>query len=80
MNSINNYYDKIKQSFKIVVNINMNNLLNNVSEHIKEIKTEESLFVKNLIINKEKPMNVNSIYVPTEKWVMQLGKRLEFNG
>ena len=57
----------------------MTNLLNNISEQIKEIKTEESLFVKNIIVNKEKNNNKEYVYVPTEKWVKQLGKRLEFN-
>ena len=57
----------------------MENLLNNISDYIKENKTEESLFVKNIIVNKEKHIEINSIYVPTAKWVMQLGKRLEPN-
>ena len=57
----------------------MSNLLNNISEHIKENKTEENLFVKNIIVNKNKQIQINSIYVPTEKWVMQLGERLETN-
>ena len=57
----------------------MNNLLNNISEHFKENKTEENLFVKNIIVNKNKQIQINSIYVPTEKWVMQLGERLETN-
>jgi hypothetical protein len=57
----------------------MTNLLNTISEQIKETKTEENLFVKNIIVNKHKLIETNSIYVPTEKWVMQLGKRLEPN-
>ena len=57
----------------------MTNLLNNITGQIKEIKTEENLFVKNIIVNKEKKNNTQYIYIPTEKWVMQLGKRLEFN-
>ena len=57
----------------------MSNLLNNISEHFKENKTEENLFVKNIIVNKNKQIQINSIYVPTEKWVMQLGSRLETN-
>jgi hypothetical protein len=32
----------------------MTNLLNNITDQIKEIKTEENLFVKNIIVNKEK--------------------------
>ena len=57
----------------------MSNLLNTLSEQIKETKTEENLFVKNIIVNKNRQIQINSIYVPTEKWVMQLGKRLETN-
>ena len=45
----------------------MINLLNNISEQIKENKTEESLFVKNIIVNKEKKINREHIYIPTEK-------------
>ena len=55
----------------------MSNLLNNISEHIKENRTEENLFVKNIIVNKDKRIQTDHIYIPTEKWVMQLGKRLE---
>ena len=57
----------------------MSNLLNNISENIKDVKSEENLFVKNIIVNREKSNNIEIIYIPTEKWVMQLGKRLEFN-
>ena len=55
----------------------MSNLLNNISEHIKENRTEENLFVKNIIVNKDKRIQIDHIYIPTEKWVMQLGSRLE---
>ena len=57
----------------------MSNLLNNISEHIKENKTEENLFVKNIFVNKDKRIQMDPIYIPTEKWVMQLGNRLETN-
>ena len=57
----------------------MSNLLNNISEQIKENRTEDNLFVKNIIVNKDKLIQMDTIYIPTEKWVMQLGKRLETN-
>jgi hypothetical protein len=57
----------------------MTSLLNNISEHIKENKKEDNLFVKNIIINKEKKSNKEYIYIPTEKWVLQLGERLQFS-
>ena len=57
----------------------MSELLNNITSQIKENSVEENLFVKNIIVNKNKIDNTDSIYIPTEKWVMQLGKRLEVN-
>ena len=57
----------------------MPKLLNNITSQIKENSVEENLFVKNIIVNKNKIDNTDSIYIPTEKWVMQLGKRLELN-
>ena len=57
----------------------MSKLLNNIASQIKENSVEENLFVKNIIVNKNKIDNTDSIYIPTEKWVMQLGKRLELN-
>ena len=57
----------------------MSKLLNNITSQIRENSVEENLFVKNIIVNKNKIDNTDSIYIPTEKWVMQLGKRLEIN-
>ena len=57
----------------------MSKLLNNITSQISETSVEENLFVKNIIVNKNKIDNTDSIYIPTEKWVMQLGKRLELN-
>ena len=57
----------------------MSKSLNNITSQIKENSVEENLFVKNIIVNKNKINNTDSIYIPTEKWVMQLGKRLELN-
>jgi len=57
----------------------MSKLLNNITSQLKENSVEENLFVKNIIVNKNKIDNTDSIYIPTEKWVMQLGKRLELN-
>ena len=57
----------------------MSKLLNNITSQIKENSVEENLFVKNIIVNKNKIDDTYSIYIPTEKWVMQLGKRLELN-
>ena len=57
----------------------MSKLLNNITSQIKENSVEENLFVRNIIVNKNNIDNTDSIYIPTEKWVMQLGKRLELN-
>lgn len=57
----------------------MTNLLNNISDYIKENKTEDSIYVKNIIVNKEKKIDSECVYIPTEKWVLQLGERLQFN-
>ena len=57
----------------------MSKLLNSITSQIKENSVEENLFVKNIIVNKNKIDNTDSIYIPTEKWVMQLGNRLELN-
>ena len=57
----------------------MSKLLNNITSRIKENSVEENLFVKNIIVNKNKIDDNDRIYIPTEKWVMQLGKRLELN-
>ena len=60
----------------------MNRLINNISsidENVRESKFEENLFVKNIIVNKEKRKSEFLPYIPTEKWVRQLGSRLEPN-
>ena len=60
----------------------MNSLINNISstnEDAIESKFEENLFVKNIIVNKEKRKLKILPYIPTEKWVKQLGSRLEPN-
>ena len=60
----------------------MNSLINNISlidENVRESKFEENLFVKNIIVNKDKGKFQPLSYIPTEKWVKQLGSRLEPN-
>ena len=60
----------------------MNSLINNISstdEDVRESKFEENLFVKNIIVNKDKGKVPTLSYVATEKWLEQLGNRLETN-
>tara|TARA_B100001063_G_C16250640_1_gene305169 strand:- start:11 stop:187 length:177 start_codon:yes stop_codon:yes gene_type:complete len=55
----------------------MDKLLNNITAKEIESKFEDNLFVKNIIVNKNK-FNVPILpYIATEKWLAQLGNRLE---
>ena len=54
----------------------MDNLLNHINEIDKTYKVEENLYVKNIIVNKDKTNKRVTNYVPTEKWIDQLGERL----
>ena len=55
----------------------MDNLLKNIKVKDIENKFEENLFVKNIIVNKKKVNVPNLPYIATEKWLEQLGDRLE---
>ena len=57
----------------------MDKLFYNIPERISENKFEENLFVKNIIVNKDKGKVPILSYVATEKWLEQLGNRLETN-
>ena len=57
----------------------MDNLFYNIPERISENKFEENLFVKNIIVNIDKGKVPTLSYVATEKWLEQLGNRLETN-
>ncbi len=57
----------------------MDIILDNISERLNENKFEENLFVKNIIVNKDKGKVPTLSYVATEKWLEQLGNRLEIN-
>ena len=57
----------------------MNELLNDISLKTKENKFEENLFVNKIIVNKNKNSKIELPYVATEKWISQLGSRLETN-
>ena len=57
----------------------MDDLFYNIPERISENKCEENLFVKNIIVNKDKGKVPTLSYVATEKWLEQLGNRLEIN-
>ena len=57
----------------------MDKIFYNIPECISENKFEENLFVKNIIVNKDKGKVPTLSYVATEKWLEQLGNRLEIN-
>ena len=57
----------------------MNELLNDISFKTRENKFEENLFVDKIIVNKNRNSKVELPYIATEKWISQLGSRLETN-
>ena len=57
----------------------MDELLNDISFKTKENKLEENLFVDKIIVNKNRNSKVELPYIATEKWISQLGSRLETN-
>ncbi len=40
-------------------------------------KIEENLFVKNIIVNKDKKIETLIPFIATQKWINQLGNRLQ---
>ena len=57
----------------------MNALVNQINEFNKKNKVEDNLFVKNIIVDKDKYEKKVLPFVATEKWIGQLGKRLQIN-
>ena len=54
-------------------------LVDQMSELYKKEKVEENLFVKNIIVNKDKIKKQVLPFIATEKWIDQLGNRLQIN-
>ena len=54
----------------------MDQLIKQINEMDNTNKVEENLYVKNIIVNKDKTNNKVAAYVATEKWINQLGERL----
>ena len=48
-----------------------------MSKLYKKEKVEENLFVKNIIVNKDKRKKQYLPFIATEKWIDQLGNRLQ---
>ena len=58
----------------------MDKLLKNIIAKENENYIEENLFVKNIIVNKDKNKAPILPYTATERWLEQLGARLETSG
>ena len=54
-------------------------LLDQMNKQSKKEKFEDNLFVKNIIVNKDKRNKKVIPYIATEKWINQLGDRLQVN-
>ena len=54
-------------------------LIDQMSELYNKQKVEDNLFVKNIIVNKDKSKKKVLPFVATEKWIGQLGSRLQIN-
>jgi len=52
-----------------------------IVNEINKTKTHNIITVEDPVefIHKDNKIKRQHIYIPTEKWIMQLGKRLEFN-
>ena len=50
-----------------------------MNEFNNKNKVEDNLFVKNIIVNKDKSKKQVLPFVATEKWIGQLGNRLQIN-
>ena len=57
----------------------MNALVDQINEFDKKNKVEDNLFVKNIIVNKDKIKKQVFPFIATEKWIDQLGNRLQIN-
>ena len=55
----------------------MNLLIDEINEQFKKEKVEDNLFVKNIIVNKDIRNKKVFPYIATERWINQLGDRLQ---
>ena len=54
-------------------------LIDQISDLRKKEKVEDNLFVNNIIVNKDKSKKQVLPYIPTQRWINQLGNRLQIN-
>ena len=57
----------------------MKKLIDQINELDKKEKVEDNLFVKNIIVNKDKSKKQVIPFIATERWIGQLGNRLQMN-
>ena len=57
----------------------MNISVDQMNELNKKDKVEDNLFVKNIIVNKDKSKKQVIPFIATERWIGQLGNRLQMN-
>ena len=57
----------------------MNMLVDQKGELDNKQRVEDNLFVKNIIVNKDKIKKQVLPFIATEKWIDQLGNRLQIN-
>ena len=54
-------------------------LVDQINEVNTKEKAEDNLYVKNIIVNKDKRKKQYLPFIATEKWINQLGNRLQIN-
>ena len=57
----------------------MNMLVDQMGELDNKKRVEDNLFVKNIIVKKDKIKEKVLPFIATEKWIDQLGNRLQIN-
>jgi len=57
----------------------MNELFKEENFKTTENRSEENLFVDKIIVNKKRDIHSQLPFIATEKWVSQLGNRLQSN-
>ena len=57
----------------------MKSIIDQMNEHSQKEKVEDNLFVKNIIVNKDVRNKKFLPYIATERWINQLGERLQVN-
>jgi len=57
----------------------MKMIVDQMNELYNKQKVEDNLFVKNIIVNKDKIKKEALPFIATERWINQLGNRLQLN-